>query len=130
VIGVNGALCVALIRRSLQHLQLRCLVALSQDELKQYELRYELGDHPKIRWFLACVRDRGRLTRSSSEVDSVVHADAMKQVDAAEYNPFECIATNVMGAENVNNAATDAGVQRVLALPTDKASSPISLVCS
>jgi UDP-N-acetylglucosamine 4,6-dehydratase len=80
-----------------------------------------------MRWFIGDVRDRGRLDRAFSGVDVVIHAAAMKQVDTAEYNPFECIATNVMGAENVINAAIDAGVERVVALSTDKASSPINL---
>jgi UDP-N-acetylglucosamine 4,6-dehydratase/5-epimerase len=83
--------------------------------------------NPKMRWFIGDVRDRDRLTRAFSGVDAVVHAAAMKQVDTAEYNPFECIATNVMGAENVINAAIDAGVKAVVALSTDKASSPINL---
>jgi UDP-N-acetylglucosamine 4,6-dehydratase len=80
-----------------------------------------------MRWFIGDVRDRSRLDRAFSGVDVVIHAAAMKQVDTAEYNPFECIATNVMGAENVINAAIDAGVERVVALSTDKASSPINL---
>ena len=80
-----------------------------------------------MRWFIGDVRDRGRLDRAFRGVDVVIHAAAMKQVDTAEYNPFECIATNVMGAENVINAAIDANVERVVALSTDKASSPINL---
>jgi len=80
-----------------------------------------------MRWFIGDVRDRSRLDRAFSGVDVVIHAAAMKQVDTAEYNPFECIATNVLGAENVINAAIDAGVKRVVALSTDKASSPVNL---
>ena len=75
-----------------------------------------------MRWFIGDVRDRDRLVRALDGVDYVVHAAAMKQVDTAEYNPFECITTNVLGAENVINAAIDAGVKRVVALSTDKAS--------
>lgn len=129
VTGGTGSFGKAFISRSLRHLQPFWLFVLSQDELKQYEFRYELGDHPKIRWFLACVRDRDRLTRSSSGVDSVVRAAAMKQVDAAEYNPFGFNATSVMGVETVIKAAVDAGVKRVVALYTYETSGPISLVC-
>ena len=99
----------------------------SRDELKQYELRQELGDDPRLRWFIGDVRDRARLEQAFNGVEVVVHAAAMKQVDTAEYNPFECIATNVLGAENVINAAIGCGVQRVIALSTDKASSPANL---
>ncbi len=99
----------------------------SRDELKQYEFRTEIGDDDRVRWFIGDVRDRDRLMRAFAGVDYVVHAAAMKQVDTAEYNPFECIATNVLGAENVINAAIDCGVRRVVALSTDKASSPINL---
>ena len=80
-----------------------------------------------MRWFIGDVRDAPRLLRAMDGVDAVVHAAAMKQVDTAEYNPFECIRTNVMGAENVINACIDSGVKRVVALSTDKASSPVNL---
>jgi UDP-N-acetylglucosamine 4,6-dehydratase/5-epimerase len=127
VTGGTGSFGKAFIRYALEHLEPARIAVLSRDELKQYEFRSELGENPKMRWFIGDVRDRDRLTRAFSGVDAVVHAAAMKQVDTAEYNPFECIATNVMGAENVINAAIDAGVQRVVALSTDKASSPINL---
>jgi len=100
---------------------------LSRDELKQYEVRALVDDDPRVRFFIGDVRDPGRLARAFSDVDAVVHAAALKQVDTAEYNPFEAIATNVIGAENVINAAIDAGVDRVVALSTDKASSPVNL---
>jgi len=95
--------------------------------LKQYEFRNELNDPEALRWFIGDVRDRSRLDRAMQGIDVVVHAAALKQVDTAEYNPFECIATNVLGAENVINAAINAGVEKVIALSTDKASSPINL---
>ena len=127
VTGGTGSFGKAFIKHVLQELEPARIAVLSRDELKQYELRNELGDDPRMRWFIGDVRDHRRLARAFSGVNVVVHAAAMKQVDTAEYNPFECIATNVLGAENVINASIDAGVERVLALSTDKASSPINL---
>ncbi len=127
VTGGTGSFGRAFVRHALDHLDPVRLVVFSRDELKQYEFRAELGDDPRVRWFIGDVRDRDRLTRALDGVDHVVHAAALKQVDTAEYNPFECIATNVLGAENVINAAIDAGVERVVALSTDKASSPVNL---
>ncbi len=100
---------------------------LSRDELKQYEFRRELGNDPRLRWFIGDIRDRHRLTRAMHGIDFVVHAAALKQVDTAEYNPSEFIATNVTGSQHVVDAAIEAGVQKVIALSTDKASSPINL---
>jgi UDP-N-acetylglucosamine 4,6-dehydratase len=127
VTGGTGSFGKAFIAHALEHLEPARIAVLSRDELKQYELRQALGDNPRMRWFIGDVRDQQRLTRAFSGVDVVVHAAAMKQVDTAEYNPFECIATNVLGAENVINASIDAGVKRVVALSTDKASSPVNL---
>jgi UDP-N-acetylglucosamine 4,6-dehydratase/5-epimerase len=105
------------------------LVIFSRDELKQYEMQamYPVAQFPMLRFFIGDVRDRDRLTLAFQGVDYVVHAAAMKQVPAAEYNPMECIKTNVFGAENVIRAALDTGVQRVVALSTDKAAAPINL---
>jgi UDP-N-acetylglucosamine 4,6-dehydratase len=127
VTGGTGSFGKAFIRRILSDLEPRRVAILSRDELKQYEFRQELGDDPRLRWFIGDVRDRARLEQAFNGVDVVVHAAAMKQVDTAEYNPFECIATNVLGAENVINAAIARGVERVIALSTDKASSPANL---
>ncbi len=107
----------------------RRLVVYSRDELKQYEMaqRFPLAQHPAIRYFIGDVRDPERLRRAFEGIDVVVHAAALKQVPAAEYNPFECIRTNVMGAQNVIDAALDMGVSRVVALSTDKAAAPVNL---
>ena len=107
----------------------RKLIILSRDELKQYEMRQvypDTGDSP-MRYFIGDVRDRERLYRAFSGVDIVVHAAALKQVPACEYNPFEAIQTNVIGAKNVIDAAIDQGVKKVMAISTDKAVNPINL---
>ncbi len=101
----------------------------SRDELKQYEMALSLSpeQYPSLRYFIGDVRDSDRLDMALRGVDVVVHAAALKQVPAAEYNPFECIQTNVIGAENVVRAALRNGVERVIALSTDKAANPINL---
>jgi len=105
------------------------IVIYSRDELKQFELKqkYPLSRYPQLRFFIGDVRDAGRLRRACEGVDVIIHAAALKQVDTAEYNPEECIKTNVNGAQNVINAALDCGVQEVVALSTDKACAPINL---
>jgi UDP-N-acetylglucosamine 4,6-dehydratase len=104
----------------------RRLVVFSRDELKQSEMQARFS-HPCLRFFLGDVRDRDRLLRAMHEIDIVVHAAALKQIPACEYNPFEAIQTNVMGAKNIIDAAIDAGVKRVIALSTDKAVNPVNL---
>lgn len=104
----------------------RKIIIFSRDELKQFEMQQEFG-HEGLRYFLGDVRDLERLKMAFSDVDVVVHAAALKQVPAAEYNPTECIKTNVNGAENVIQAAIYCGVERVIALSTDKAVNPINL---
>ena len=99
----------------------------SRDELKQYEIKQRWGDDDRVRVFLGDIRDRDRLQMAMHGVDIVVHAAALKQVDTAEYNPMEFVKTNVLGSENVIQAAISAGVKKVVALSTDKASSPINL---
>jgi UDP-N-acetylglucosamine 4,6-dehydratase len=105
------------------------LIVFSRDELKQSEMHAHFPDaeYPSIRFFIGDVRDRDRLYRAFDGVDIVVHAAALKQVPAAEYNPLEAVKTNVLGAANVIDAAIDRGVEKVIALSTDKAASPISL---
>jgi UDP-N-acetylglucosamine 4,6-dehydratase len=102
------------------------LIILSRDELKQFEMAQQFND-PCIRYFIGDVRDRDRLNRAFYDVDYVVHAAALKQVPAAEYNPFEAVKTNILGAENVINASIDHGIKRVMALSTDKAANPANL---
>jgi UDP-N-acetylglucosamine 4,6-dehydratase/5-epimerase len=105
----------------------RRIIVLSRDELKQHEMRTSGFDHPSLRYFLGDVRDRDRLFRAFSGVDLVVHAAALKQVPACEYNPFEAVKTNILGAQNVIEAAIDNGVPQVMALSTDKAVNPVNL---
>ncbi|CCG99136.1 UDP-N-acetylglucosamine 4,6-dehydratase [Fibrella aestuarina BUZ 2] len=107
----------------------RRVIVYSRDELKQFEMSqlFPHSQYKAIRFFIGDVRDADRLKRACEGVDVIVHAAALKQVPAAEYNPMECIKTNVFGAENVINAALDTGVQRVVALSTDKAAAPINL---
>lgn len=109
--------------------QVKRLVVFSRDELKQYEMSQEFSpaQYPAIRYFIGDVRDPQRLHRACEGIDIVIHAAALKQVPAAEYNPMECIKTNIFGAENVINAALDCGVKDVVALSTDKAAAPINL---
>ena len=105
------------------------VIVYSRDELKQYEMSQVLSEikYPQIRYFIGDVRDGDRLRRASEGVDIIIHAAALKQVPTAEYNPMECINTNIFGAENVINAALDCGVKKVVALSTDKAAAPINL---
>src|SRR5581483_1807874 len=103
------------------------LIIFSRDELKQHEMRVNGFDHPNIRFFLGDVRDVGRLRRAMQGVDIVVHAAALKQVPAAEYNPIEAVLTNIIGGRNVVDAAIDSCVKKVLALSTDKAVNPSNL---
>lgn len=105
------------------------LVVFSRDELKQFEMAqiFPEKDYPAIRYFIGDVRDLDRVRRSLEGVDTVIHAAALKQVPAAEYNPFECIKTNIIGAQNIIEACLDMGVRNVVALSTDKAAAPINL---
>ena len=125
--GSFGKSCAAYL---LNKFTLKKLIIFSRDELKQYHLSIELEKikkKTKLRFFLGDVRDRDRLSLAFKRVDYVIHAAALKQIVAAEYNPQECIKTNIYGAENVINAAIERQVKRVIALSTDKACSPINL---
>ena len=103
------------------------LIIYSRDEMKQWEMAKKFQDEPRVRFFIGDVRDRERLYRALDGVDYVVHAAATKIVPTAEYNPFECVKTNINGAMNLIDACIDKGVKRVVALSTDKASSPVNL---
>jgi len=127
VTGGTGSFGKAFIEFALENLDPRRIAIFSRDELKQYEVRQKFNDDPRLRWFIGDIRDQHRLIRAFHNVDFVVHAAALKQVDTAEYNPFEYVQTNIIGTQNVIEAAIDTGVKRVIALSTDKASSPINL---
>ena len=130
ITGGTGSFGKAFVARVLESFpQVERLVIFSRDELKQWELQqhYPEDRYPQLRFFLGDVRDRDRLKRALEGIDTVVHAAALKQVPAAEYNPMEFINTNVLGSENVVQACLDTEVRRVVALSTDKAAAPINL---
>jgi UDP-N-acetylglucosamine 4,6-dehydratase len=127
ITGGTGSLGKALVEHLINHTKARRIVIFSRDELKQHDLRIHFKDNRRLRWFIGDIRDPDRLKRALHGVDFVIHAAALKQVDTGEYNPMEFIKTNVLGSQNVIDASIDAGVKRVVALSTDKASSPINL---
>jgi UDP-N-acetylglucosamine 4,6-dehydratase/5-epimerase len=127
VTGGTGSFGHAFAAMTLARYNPKKLIIFSRDEMKQWDMAKIYGDDPRVRFFIGDVRDRSRLNRAFAGVDYVVHAAATKIVPTAEYNPFECIKTNVDGAMNVIDAAIDKGVKGVVALSTDKASSPINL---
>jgi UDP-N-acetylglucosamine 4,6-dehydratase len=127
ITGGTGSFGKKLIKTLLAEKQPRKIIIFSRDELKQHEMRVAGYDHPSLRYFIGDVRDRERLLRAMQGVDIVVHAAALKQVPACEYNPMEAVKTNILGTSNVLEAALDAGVKKVLALSTDKAVSPANL---
>lgn len=130
VTGGTGSFGQAFVRAVLAQVpDIERLVIFSRDELKQFEMAQEFPEdrHQGIRYFLGDVRDYSRLRRALEGIDTLVHAAALKQVPAAEYNPFEFVKTNILGAQNVIEACLDSGVQRVIALSTDKAAAPINL---
>ena len=129
VTGGTGSFGRAFVRTILHRFpEVQRVIVYSRDELKQYEMAHETPFvDPRIRFFIGDVRDKERLGRAMEGVDTVIHAAALKQVPAAEYNPFEAIKTNVLGAQNVIDSCLDHGVKRVVALSTDKAAAPINL---
>ncbi|MDP3938300.1 MAG: UDP-N-acetylglucosamine 4,6-dehydratase (inverting) [Deltaproteobacteria bacterium] len=124
--GGTGSFGRAFTCRLVRDHDFRALRVLSRDELKQSEMRSEIQD-PRLRFLLGDVRDRERVYRAMQGVDVVVHAAALKQIPACEYNPFEAVKTNILGAQNLIDAAIDCGVERVVALSTDKAVNPVNL---
>jgi len=131
ITGGTGSLGKALIAKLLNHktYDIERLVVLSRDELKQWELRQLFPEnlYPQLRLFLGDIRDYERLKRALEDIDIVIHAAALKQVPAAEYNPMEFVKTNVLGSENIIQASLDTNVKKVIALSTDKAAAPINL---
>ena len=127
ITGGSGSLGKSLVKQLLENSNIRRIAIYSRDELKQFQMKSEFNNDSRLRWFLGDIRDKNRLIRALHGVDFVVHAAALKQVDTGEYNPMEFIKTNVLGSQNVIEACIDAGVSKVVALSTDKASSPINL---
>lgn len=127
--GGTGSFGKAFVRHVVANASPRRLVIFSRDELKQFEMAQEFPEsrYPFLRYFIGDVRDAERVRRAMEGTDTVIHAAALKQVPAAEYNPFECIKTNVIGAQNIIEACLDAGLKRVVALSTDKAAAPVNL---
>lgn len=126
ITGGTGSFGRRYVKTILERYKPNRLVVYSRDELKQFEMQM-VYDQPCMRYFIGDVRDVGRLTQAMRGIDYVIHAAALKQVPAAEYNPMECIKTNINGAQNVIDAAIATGVQKVIALSTDKAANPINL---
>lgn len=129
ITGGTGSFGKEFVKIILQRCKPERIVIFSRDELKQYEMAQEYSDHmyPCMRYFIGDVRDQQRLEMAMQGIDFVIHAAAMKHVAIAEYNPFECVQTNIIGAENVVRAALKAKVKRIVALSTDKAASPVNL---
>lgn len=129
ITGGTGSFGQKCVRTILDKYKPRRLIVFSRDELKQYDMSqiFSDTDYPCMRYFIGDVRDKDRLRQAFRDVDYVIHAAALKQVPAAEYNPFEAIKTNVLGAQNIIDVAISSGVKRVIALSTDKACNPINL---
>ena len=126
ITGGTGSFGKAFVQRLLKDDEIKKLVIFSRDELKQFEMAEKISS-PKLRYFLGDVRDYQRLIQATDGIDVIIHAAAMKQIPASEYNPMEAIKTNVIGAENIVNAAIANGIKKVVALSTDKAANPANL---
>jgi UDP-N-acetylglucosamine 4,6-dehydratase len=127
ITGGTGSLGKSILPKLLQHNNPNKVIIFSRDEMKQWEMQKQYGDDNRIRFFIGDVRDRERLHRALRDVDFVIHAAATKIVPTAEYNPFECVKTNVLGAMNLIDMCIERNVKKVVALSTDKASSPVNL---
>jgi UDP-N-acetylglucosamine 4,6-dehydratase len=126
ITGGTGSFGQCFVKRILQNFQPKKIIIYSRDELKQYEMSQTIN-HSCVRYFIGDVRDKERLTKAMRGVDYVIHAAALKHVPIAEYNPMECVKTNINGASNVASAAIDCDVEKVIALSTDKAANPVNL---
>ena len=127
ITGGTGTFGQAFLKTLLERSAVSRAIVFSRDELKQFEMQQTYKGIDRLRFFLGDVRDRDRLYRAFDGVDIVIHAAALKQIPAAEYNPFEFVKTNILGAQNIIDAAIDRGIERVLALGTDKGSSPVNM---
>ena len=127
ITGGTGSFGKAYAKFLVKNFKFKKLIIFSRDEMKQWEMAKQFADDHRVRFFIGDVRDKERLYRAFDDVDIVIHAAAMKIVTAAEYNPFECVKTNILGSMNVIDAAIDRNISKVVALSTDKASSPINL---
>ena len=127
VTGGTGSFGKAFVSDLLKNHDPKKVIVFSRDELKQFEMKNHIRDDSRLRFFIGDIRDKDRLMRAFANVDLIIHAAALKQVDTGEYNPREFILTNIIGSQNVVDAAIDSGVSKVIALSTDKASSPINL---
>ncbi|NQV57280.1 MAG: UDP-N-acetylglucosamine 4,6-dehydratase (inverting) [Rhodospirillales bacterium] len=127
ITGGTGSFGKEFVRTVLERYKPKRLVVYSRDELKQHDMQQVFPQEGPMRYFIGDVRDQSRLEMALQGIDTVVHAAALKQVPAAEYNPFECVRTNIHGAENLVNASIRSGVKKVIALSTDKAANPINL---
>ena len=127
ITGGTGSFGKRFIETLLEDHHPRKIIVYSRDELKQHEMRIGGYSHPSLRYFIGDVRERDRLKRAMADVDIVIHAAALKQVPSCEYNPFEAVKTNVVGSQNLIDAAIDCGVKKVVALSTDKAVNPVNL---
>ena len=127
ITGGTGSFGNAFVPMTLAKYNPKKIIIFSRDEMKQWEMSKKYQDDERVRFFIGDVRDKDRLLRALDSVDYVVHAAATKIIPTAEYNPFECIKTNINGAMNIIDACIDKGVRRVVALSTDKASSPVNL---
>lgn len=127
ITGGTGSFGHAFVPMTLAKYNPRRLVIFSRDEMKQWDMAMKYSQDPRVRFFIGDVRDKDRLVRALDGIDYVVHAAATKIVPTAEYNPFECVKTNIIGAMNLIDACIDRGIKRIVALSTDKASNPINL---
>jgi UDP-N-acetylglucosamine 4,6-dehydratase len=127
ITGGTGSFGHAFVQMTLEKFNPKRIIIFSRDEMKQWEMAKLFKNDPRVRFFIGDVRDKDRLYRALDGIDYVIHAAATKIVPTAEYNPFECVKTNVFGAMNLIDACIDRGVQRIVCLSTDKASSPVSL---